>query len=89
MVWLSIQKTHKQTNTVVEVRDVTNISSCWVNTTSRREIKQLGISFGSIFFCFPMKVAGSMFLVARGNPWSLLLMTALSSCLKICSNDIV
>ena len=28
-----------------------------------------------------------MFLVARGNAWSLLLMIALSSCLKICSND--
>ena len=33
-------------------RAVTMISSCWVHTTSRREIKQLGISFGSIFLLF-------------------------------------
>ena len=31
------------------VRAVTKISSCWVNTTSRWGIKQLGISFGSSF----------------------------------------
>ena len=30
-------------------RVVTKISNCWVNTTSRRGIKQPGISFGSIF----------------------------------------
>ena len=29
--------------------NVTKISSCGVNTTSRQGIKQLGISFGSIF----------------------------------------
>ena len=34
------------------IRDVTKISSCWVNTTSRQGIKQLGISFGSIFLLF-------------------------------------
>ena len=39
-------------------RVVTKISSCRVNTTSRRGIKRLGISFGSIFFYFPIKVAG-------------------------------
>ena len=33
-------------------RAVTKISSCRVNTTSRRGIKQLGISFGSIFLLF-------------------------------------
>ena len=33
-------------------RAVTKISSCRVNTTSRRGIKQLGISFGSIFLPF-------------------------------------
>ena len=33
-------------------RAVTKISSCQVNTTSRRGIKQLGISFGSIFLLF-------------------------------------
>ena len=30
-------------------RVVTKISNCWVNTTSRRGIKQPEISFGSIF----------------------------------------
>ena len=42
---------------------VTKISSCLVNTTSRQGIKQLGNSFGSAFFHFPMKVAGE-------NAWS-------------------
>ena len=36
-------------------RVVTNFSSCRVNTTSRRGIKQLGISFGSIFVLFSNK----------------------------------
>ena len=31
---------------------VTKISSCQVNTTSRKGMKQLGISFGSIFLLF-------------------------------------
>ena len=31
------------------LRGVPKISSCWVNTTSRRGIKRLRISFGSIF----------------------------------------
>ena len=30
-------------------RDVTKISSCWVNKTSRHGINQLKISFGSFF----------------------------------------
>ena len=34
------------------LRVVTKISSCRVNTTSRRGIKRLGISFGSIFLLF-------------------------------------
>ena len=34
------------------VRVITNISSCRVNTTSMQQIKQLGISFGSIFLLF-------------------------------------
>ena len=38
-------------------RDVTKISSCHVNTTSRWGIKLLEISFGYIFIFFPMKVA--------------------------------
>ena len=33
-------------------RAVTTMSSCQVNTTSKRGIKQLGISFGSIFLLF-------------------------------------
>ena len=36
-------------------RVVTKISSCRVNTTSRRGIKGLGISFGSIFLLFSNK----------------------------------
>ena len=36
-------------------RDVTKILSCRVNTTSRWGIKQLGISFGSIFLLFSNK----------------------------------
>ena len=35
-----------------EARVVTKISNCRVNTSSRGEIKQLGISFGSIFLLF-------------------------------------
>ena len=31
---------------------VTKISSCWVNTTGRQGIRQLGISFGCIFLLF-------------------------------------
>ena len=48
-------------------RVVTKISSCRVNTTSRRGIKRLGISFGSIFFHFPIKVAGVHSLSSRGK----------------------
>ena len=36
-------------------RVVTKISSCQVDTTSRRGIKRLGISFGSIFLLFSDK----------------------------------
>ena len=37
---------------IIYFRAVTKISSCQVNTTSRRGIKQPGISFGSIFLLF-------------------------------------
>ena len=37
---------------VVINRVVTKISSCWVQTTSRQGIKQLGISFASVFLLF-------------------------------------
>ena len=36
-------------------RVVTKISSFWVNTISRQGVKQLGISFGSIFLLFSNK----------------------------------
>ena len=48
-------------------RVVTKVSSCRVNTTSRRGIKRLGISFGSIFFYFPIKVAGGHSLCSQGK----------------------
>ena len=50
-------------------RDVTKISSYWVKL-SRLGIRHLGISFGCIVFCFPMKMA-------REKSWPHLLMTAL------------
>ena len=40
------------TPTPALIRVVTKISSCRVNTTSRRRIKQLGISLGAIFLLF-------------------------------------
>ena len=43
------------------LRAVTKISSCRVNTTSKRGFKQLGISFGSIFLLFSCESS-------RGNP---------------------
>ena len=53
-------------------RDVTKISHGRVNTTSRRGIKQLGISFGSTFFL-------SSYATSPGEvPGPRLLMTALS-----------
>ena len=45
-----------------EYKAVTKISSCRLRTTSRRGIKQLGISLVLFFISFPMKVA-------VGNPW--------------------
>ena len=52
-------------------RVVTKILSCRVNTTSGREIKQPGISFGSIFLPFSNESSrdpGTTFIVAGGNP---------------------
>ena len=48
-------------------RVVTKISSCRVNTTSRRGIKQLRVSFGSFFFYFPLKVARGHIHSSRGK----------------------
>ena len=59
------------TSWISKVRDVTKISNCRVNTTSRQGIKQQGISFLLVlcFFYFPMKVAvGDIHITARGNP---------------------
>ena len=50
-------------------RVVIKISSCRVNTTSRRGIKRLGIPFGSIFLLFSNKSSrGATLLVAGENP---------------------
>ena len=50
-------------------RDVTKISSCRVDITSRQGIKQLGISFGFIFLLLPYERSqGPHFIVAGGNP---------------------
>ena len=41
-------------------------------------MKQLGVSFGSIFLLFSHESSGgSTFIAAGGNPWPRLLMTAL------------
>ena len=61
-------------------RVVTKISSCWVNTTSRRGIKQLGISFGSIFLLCSFESSSGKHSQQPGEiPGSRLLMTALFS----------
>ena len=52
-------------------RVVTKILSCLVNTTSGREIKQPGISFGSFLLPFSNESSrdpGTTFIVAGGNP---------------------
>ena len=59
-------------------RDVSKISSCWVNTTSRQGIKQLRISFGFIFLLFSYERSqepGSSLPGEIPAPW--LFMTAL------------
>ena len=47
---------------------VTKISSSQVYTTSRWGIKQLGISFGSIFLLFSHESRQGTFIIAGGNP---------------------
>ena len=47
-------------------RDVTKISGCRVNTTSRRGIKQLGIPL-VIFFYFPMRVTRGQVNSSQGK----------------------
>ena len=49
------------------IRVVTKISSCRVNTTRRRGIKWLGISFGSIFLLFSNKSSRGHSLSSRGK----------------------
>ena len=60
---------HQNAKWRCQVRDVTKISICLVNTTSRWGIKQLGIFLVLFFFYFPMKVAGGHNHSSRGNPW--------------------
>ena len=68
---LGIQRLDEGSVTELSLRAVTRavskISSCWVNTTSRRGIRQLVFSFGSIFFLFPMKVTGGYVLSSQGK----------------------
>ena len=65
MGWAGAQRTPEldeaaqKSETILSTADyrvVTKISSCWVNTTSRRGIKQLGIFLVLFFFCFSIKV---------------------------------
>ena len=59
-------------------RVVTKISSCRVNTTSRRGIKWLGISFGSIFLLFSDESSRGLLSYQPGKiPGPQLLMTTL------------
>ena len=63
---------------VTQHRVVTKISSCRVNTTSRQGIKQLGISFGSIFLLFSNKSSRGPLSQQQGKiPGPRLLMTTL------------
>ena len=61
-------------------RAVTKISSCWVRTTSRQGIKQLGISLASIFLLFSYESSQRQCLGQPGEiPGPRLLMTALNT----------
>ena len=67
-------------------RVVTKISSCRINTTSRRGIKRLGISFGSIFLLFSNKSSlGSLSQQPGKIPGPRLLMTTLNTALHFIS----
>ena len=48
-------------------RAVTKISCCWVYATSRRGIKNLGNSSGSIFLPCPIKGVGSHAYMSQGE----------------------
>ena len=71
-------------------RVVIKISSCWVNTTSRRGIKRLGISFGSIFLLFSNKSSRGPLSQQPGKiPGPRLLMTTLHAVdMKVCINSL-
>ena len=73
------KQSHNSTQvTIIMSRVVTKISSCRVNTTSRRGIKQLGISFGSIFLLFSNKSSRGPLSQQPGKiPGPRLLMTTL------------
>ena len=63
---------------LIDIRVVTKISSCRVNTTSRRGIKRLGSSFGSIFLLFSNKSSRGPLSQQPGKiPGPRLLMTTL------------
>ena len=66
-VWIFFLELHNKIKIHIKSRDVTKILSYKVNITSRRGIKQLGISFGSPFFYFPMKVAEGHIHSSRGK----------------------
>ena len=60
--------------TKISCRDVTKISSCWVNKTSRQGIRQLGIFFGYTFLLHVFSSESSQghinyFIAAVEKPW--------------------
>ena len=76
----SKQQMAKLTSQISYLRVVTKISSFRVNTTSRRRIKRLGISCGSIFLLFSNKSCWGPLSQQLGKiPGPRLLMTTLKS----------
>ena len=57
--WITLFVINKKIIIIIFIRAVAKTSSCRVYAISRREIVQLGISLGSVFLLFPMKVAGA------------------------------
>ena len=57
----------------LQIRDVTKISSCQENTKSTRGIRQLGISFGSIFLLSSYERSWGHIIEAREMGWGLYL----------------
>ena len=63
----AMESVHVNGVPVLSGRVVRKISSCRVNTTSGREIKQVGISFGSIFLLFSYERGRGHVLSSRGK----------------------